>query len=336
MSQSAGYDEANPESILQFGVRIRNCTAREICGIANEPTPVERSSASSMKGVLGRVVEQYYGIPRNNSPEPDFPRAKVELKVVPLEIKNDEFGIKEPTSISLINYMTLVDERWDEASVRKKLNSILFVFFEFVEKSPLDSRVKDVVLWHPTVVDNALFEIDWLKTWQMVYDGEAHHLSETIAEVLAPRRKGPGGAKERLRPQPHNLAQPAKARAFALKTRFTNQIFEERVLHRPFESAISPSLLKRVRQHGPAAAAEHCQNILRPLVGRRLDAIARDYGTKLGFAKNIAATIIKDALGIKNRRSRIREFEQWGLEVKTLNLRRIRWNAFRISFFPCV
>ena len=143
-----------------------------------------------MKGVLGRVVEQYYGIPRNNSPEPDFPRAKVELKVVPLEIKNDEFGIKEPTSISLINYMTLVDERWDEASVRKKLNSILFVFFEFVEKSPLDSRVKDVVLWHPTVVDNALFEIDWLKTWQMVYDGEAHHLSETIAEVLAPSTEG--------------------------------------------------------------------------------------------------------------------------------------------------
>ena len=102
MSQSAGYDEANPESILQFGVRIRNCTAPRDLWHRQRTYTVERSSASSMKGVLGRVVEQYYGIPRNNSPSrAGLPQGKVELKVVPLEIKNDEFGIKEPTSMRL-------------------------------------------------------------------------------------------------------------------------------------------------------------------------------------------------------------------------------------------
>ena len=148
---------------------------------------------------------------------------------------------------------------------------------------------------------------------------------------MTPQRKGPGGAKERLRPQPHNLAQPAKARAFALKTRFTNQIFEERVLHRPFESAISPSCSNK-SGNSTGRGRRALPDILRPLHRRRLDTITRlrDEARLRQEHRRTSRTHLASKMAASG------SSKTWGLEVKTAIFAEIGWNAFRISFFPCV
>ncbi len=289
--------------------------------------------------MMGDVAEWYFGISKNSSPEPDFPHAGVELKVVPIERKGAGLGVSEPTSISQINYMTIVDERWQptpedshpRASVRKKLDKILFVFYEPNRNSPLDARVRDVVLWAPDEVANAVFEIDWERTWQLVCAGRAHKLSQSIAEVLAPRPKGTGHGQ--LRRQPYN-DEPAIPRAFALKTRFTSQIFEEKVLHHRFERVISKKLLERISHVGLRAAEERCLMALRPYVGWTVGELASETRVPLVRAKNLAASVVKRALGIRDPRIRARELEQWGFDVKTVGIRLRDGMPFESVSFP--
>lgn len=328
------YDEASPESILKFGGRTVGMTAREICAIAGRPDPSRRPAWKATKSTLGDVMEWYFGIPRNNSPEPDFPQAKVELKILPLKRKGSSFDVKEPTSISMIDYMTLLNEQWQTASVRKKLDHILFVFFAIQSDDILASRVRAVILWEPRPVDRAIFEIDWTRTWRMVGEGRAHQLSETQAEALAARRKGVGGPNDRGRPQPRSH-EPAKSRAWALKSVFTRQILRECVLDKPYESAFERSL-----PDVPISLIGHVEERVLSALGRftgmHLVEVAKRNGVELIDGKNLAASVVKRSLGFKSVNSRIREFDQFGIDVKTLNLRIQDGYPFEAVSFPVV
>ena len=97
MPRELAYDQADSQSILNFGKRVSGMTGRQICLLAGKEDPSRKTGWRATKNTLGDVMEWYYGIPKNNSPEPDFPLAKVELKIVPLEHKGIVLGIKEPT-----------------------------------------------------------------------------------------------------------------------------------------------------------------------------------------------------------------------------------------------
>lgn len=286
------------------------------------------------KGLLGDVMERYFGIPRNNSPEPDFPQARVELKILPLKRKGPGLAVKEATSISMIDYTTLLDETWERpASVRKKLARVLFVFFVIAEE-PMGSWVRDVILWEPGEVENAIFKVDWDRTWGMVSEGRAHELSEAQAKALAARRKGMGGPNERGRPQPRSPVL-APSRAWALKSSFTRQILEERVLRRPFESAFAP-LLPQIRAGGLDPAEERTLSSLSQFEGLSLASVAARMDIPLKGGKALAASIIKRSLGFQNVNAKIREFEQLGIDVKTLHLRNRDGLPFESVSFPVV
>lgn len=333
-SGSRDYDPRDPQSILEFGRRVIGLSAREICSRSGMEDPSSRTGWKGTKNVLGDVMEWYFGIPKNNSPLPDFPSAKVELKIVPLKRLDRRVTVKEPTSISMIDYMQLLEERWESASVRKKLDRVLFVLFIINPGDLMASPVRDVLLWEPGIVDNAVFEIDWTRTWKMVADGRAHHLSESQAEALAARRKGTGGPGEKGREQPKS-PEKAKSRAWSLKSSFTRQIFQERVLRRPYESAFEQSLAE-VRASGLKSAEGRILASLRRFKGQPLERIAAETGVPIGNGKNLAATIIKRSLGFKNVNARIREFDQLGIDVKTLNLSATDGSPYEAVSFPVV
>jgi DNA mismatch repair protein MutH len=328
------YDPKDPQSILEFGRRVIGISAREICLRSGMPDPSKRPGWKGTKNVLGDVMEWYYGIPKNNSPEPDFPQAKVELKILPLKRKGTLLAVKEPTSISMIDYTTLLTEKWQTATVRKKLNHVLFVFFAIRQDDLMASRVRAVVLWEPRPVDNAIFESDWTRTWNLVDEGLAHRLSESQAEALAARRKGMGGPSDRGRRQPKS-SEMAKSRAWALKSGFTRQILDEWVMDKRYESAFE-QFLPEVHISLLGHVEERVLSALGQFVGRQLDAIAERNGVKLTEGKNLAATIVKRSLGFKSVNSRIREFDQFGIDVKTLNLRLQDGYPFEAVSFPVV
>jgi DNA mismatch repair endonuclease MutH len=296
--------------------------------------PSARPGWKPTKSILGDVMEWYFGIPKNNSPEPDFPAAKVELKILPLKRKGTLLAVKEPTSISMIDYMTLLTEKWQTATVRKKLNHLLFVFFAIQLDDLMASRVRAVVLWEPRPVDNAIFQSDWTRTWKLVDEGLAHQLSESQAEALAARRKGMGGPSDRGRSQPKS-PEVAKSRAWALKSSFTRQILDEWVMDKRYESAFE-QFLPEVRVSLLGHVEERVLSSLGQFAGLRLDAIAERNGVELTGGKNLAASVVKRSLGFQSVNSRIREFDQFGIDVKTLNLRMQDGYPFEAVSFPVV
>jgi len=332
----APYDESDRESIRNYGLKVKGLTAREVCKLSGMGDPSVQPNWRETKSILGDVMEKYFQIRKNNSPVADFPQAGVELKVLPLKRgrSTGNLLVKEPTSISMIDYRTLPSETWERpATVRKKLEHILFVFFLIDSVDIMASTVKAVELWDASDPDRALFRIDWEDTRKKVAEGRADCLSEADARVLCARRKGVGGTADLRRYRTD--APPAPSRAWALKTAFTRQILEERVLGIKFESVLPPP----IAQSDPdllARAVERISSVLAPFEGRSLRAVAEAKGLKLARGKNLAATIIKKALGFKNVNAKMRELEQLGVAVKTLNLRLSDGWPFEAVSFPAV
>jgi DNA mismatch repair protein MutH len=330
-----GYDPSDPQSIWEFGLRIKRCSAREICARAGKSDPSGGQPGWKIaKNVLGDVMEWYYGIPKNNSPEPDFPEAGVELKTLPLKRTGTGLRIKEPTSIGMIDYKTLPGEAWERASVHKKLDQILFVFFVINPEDQMGSVVREVLLWRPATGDNAIFRVDWTRTRDLVAANRAYLLSESQARALAARRKGSGGAGERGSWQPGSPLE-AKSRAWALKSAFTRQVFGEKVLQEPYDSAFD-HVGADIRAAGFEQGERRILERLRRFNGVSVAAIAEDARVPIGTSKNLAASIVKHALGFRNVHSHIREFDQMGIDVKTLNLRRADGFPFEAVSFPVV
>ena len=71
------------------------------------PSTTTRKEISELsKGIYGNLVEElFYGIKPNNSPEPDIPAAKVEIKTTPYRVNaNGTISAKERLVLSMLNF----------------------------------------------------------------------------------------------------------------------------------------------------------------------------------------------------------------------------------------
>ena len=154
-----GYDSSSLDSICRYAKRLEGHTLREECP---ELTTLEDSHRR--KGSFGNAVEQYYfHYAINSDPNPDFEEVGTELKTTLLKLKRDgSFSAKERLVISMINYMSVVDETWETSSLQKKLQKILLVAYQYEKDiNPVDFLVKVVELWGVPQVDIPTFKSDW-------------------------------------------------------------------------------------------------------------------------------------------------------------------------------
>lgn len=305
--QTAGADE-----ILAYAKHLRGKTLRELLPASGA---LKEGSAGD-KGAFGQYVERIFRLPRSNAQRPDFEHAGVELKVVPLRDGTKEIRAKERTSVTMIDYTTLPRERWSDATARKKLQSILFVFYVHREGvDVLDLKIEDCIFWSPDEALLPQLEHDWSIVRQKVIDGEAHLISESDGRVLGAATKGAGGG--RTVPQPFNPSVGAKRRAWALKPSLTSWILTD--ARRP-QGVASISVASAL---GLPPASDFESAVLKRLSrfsGRTVKDVASELGVKLSVGKSGAALIVRRAVGILDDRALIREFEERGVEVKTVPL----------------
>jgi DNA mismatch repair protein MutH len=252
------------------------------------------------KGQAGRAIEAFFGIPANSKSEADFPGAGIELKALPIRRAGKIFNTKERTVISMIDYLSIVEERWENASVRKKLK-ILFVFFEHLHEAPKDRfPVLDFHLWTPDDRTNDLLRADWERVRQKVRHGLAHELSEGDGRIMGPCTKGVNARSRRRQPFSDI---PAKPRAFALKPAFTLEIFRQ-VRSRP----------PRVTIGGlPDDFENRMVTRFRPFVGRGIDDVADELAVARSNSKSYAAAVARRIFGGTSFKGEIREFAEMGL-----------------------
>lgn len=115
------YDDSSIESILKY--TEENLVGRSLHDILEEfqsseyktyedkekgtPSTTTRKEIGKLsKGRYGNIIEEcFYGFKPNNSPEPDIPAAKVEIKTTPYRVNaNGTISAKERLVLSMFNF----------------------------------------------------------------------------------------------------------------------------------------------------------------------------------------------------------------------------------------
>ncbi len=194
------------------------------------------------KGGLGQIVEKvFFGYALNSKQEADFKYLGRELKVAPLkEIKKSKDSIdirqrlglsaKERIVITIINYLTIVNENWNTATLKDKIRLIVMFYLHNAQVDKLDYIFKFIELWEPSEEDIKIIKNDWEKIVNKVKLGEAHNLSEGDTLYLGACTKG-STAESSLRDQPFSTLK-APQRAFCFKNSYVNSIISEILLKR--------------------------------------------------------------------------------------------------------
>lgn len=215
------YDKTSAESIYEYSLQL---FGNSLAKVVQLPEDVENSKN---RGDLGSLVEKYFF--KHNPPndhEPDFKEAGVELKTTGVVKKKDgNFKTKERLVLTMIDFMTLGNQKWETSAFLHKCKKMLILFYEYDKNISASNRkfVVKPLMYEIPASDLSVIKSDWEKIRQKVLDGKAHEISEGDTFYLGACRKGAGGTKEALRTQPYSEIK-AKGRAFSLKQGYLDKL----------------------------------------------------------------------------------------------------------------
>jgi len=186
----AAYDRTSPESILEFAKRLSGKTLAETVDMSQVTENLRN------KGDLGSLVEKFFfEYEPNSSSEPDFPEAGVELKTTGVKRKSKGgYQAKERLTLTMINYMELVNENWETSSLMEKCHLMLLLFTLYEKEVAVFNRrfVLEPILFKFPADDLLQIKLDWQKIKDKIENGKAHELSEGDTYYLSASRKGSG------------------------------------------------------------------------------------------------------------------------------------------------
>ncbi len=292
------------------------------------------------KGAAGQLVQVWFALdPNDGRAEADLVNVRftdgkvgdVEIKLVPLMLKKNGYRIKERCKVTSIEYASLLGETWVKSRARKKLLSVLFIFYEYAgAESWTKSRVKKVLVWEVEKEQlKDLIRSDWERTYDFVEKGRAHEISEGHNAVLGASTSGAGGEATYVT-QPRNADQPARKRAFSLKPAFLQTTYDWDASRDDFASikTLSDKVLGADLQKAILDGFE-------PYVGKTLGWIADELKIRKEVsAKQGPAILVRRVLGITNTKKRLLELEALGVSPKIIPVRRHDLRPCEAMSFP--
>lgn len=285
--------------------------ARTVEGTAPAEYALGTVVLKGRKGGYGCVVELLFGLDCDNRPEADFTSSGIELKATKLERIRSRWEVGERTSVHMIDYERLPDETWSRATIKKKLAKIIFCFYRWIPADdPLTWMIDKVYYWRPDEQQWEYLKADWEYIRARCAAGEAHLLSERDTFVLGAATKAADSTK--LRRQLGGGT--AKPRVFSLKQPFVRALYDA-ACGRP----AAASLVKTLRIRRIQAFEATLEDRLHAFEGRSVGGLAKEYGVAPTTAKQFSAMVVgrtvRRLLGIADPRARIREFEEFGIEM---------------------
>jgi len=135
------YDSSDQDSVYNFAKKLTGKTLRDILSpqIIQETENLFVNNGN--KGRFGHKIEKhYFGYDINSKQGADFP-CGLELKVTPIKLnKNGLLSPKERLKHNIINFNTIVNEKWETSSLLKKISSILLIRY----LDPKDSNINQL------------------------------------------------------------------------------------------------------------------------------------------------------------------------------------------------
>jgi DNA mismatch repair protein MutH len=149
------------------------------------------------KGGVGQRVEQALGLaPRFD--DVDDPESGVELKTLPVRLRDGRATVTEVTFVTMATTDSLVGETWATSRARKKLQQVLFVpVVDVADGAP--ARLGAAFLWRPDAHQAAQLRADW------------EDLSDLVARGLGFAVTSRRGVWLHLRPKARDAAQTRRA-----------------------------------------------------------------------------------------------------------------------------
>ncbi|MCZ2259143.1 Sau3AI family type II restriction endonuclease [Sporosarcina sp. G11-34] len=233
------YDETNKESIFQYAQKLKGQTFNEVCDqdkvfLQPDQDPLiykEEYKNKKRKGGLGEIIEErYFHYKIDNEARADFPKAELELKVTPYKInKNKTLSAKERLSISMIDYMKIIDTDFYDSNAWEKIKNILLIYYH--ADSEIQDRLNYIVdyiyLYSPSEADLKIILHDYDTIQKKVLDGKAHELSEGDTIYLGAATKSSSSKQRTSQPCSSELAKP---RAFSLKNSYMTYLLRNEIV----------------------------------------------------------------------------------------------------------
>lgn len=317
------YNPKDKKSIIDYAKLLKGKTLRQVC----DPSILKHNYTG--KGNFGQILEKFYfGYDPNSKSEADFFEIGMELKSSPLkQLKNNEYRSKERLVLSIIDYLKIVDQSFDESDFWKKNANILLIFYlHQAGFDILDYLIKLVDDWNFPNTDLEIIKKDWQLIKQKVADGKAHELSEGDTFYLGACTKGANA--QSVRKQPFSKI-PAKQRAYSLKQGYVNHIIASIAGEaKEVYGKLIPSVTVAKKQ----TIEEVVISKFKLYYGKNIEQILASTGIEINTtAKSFYANLTKAILGIELNKE-IEEFEKAEIIVKTVRLKENNLPKEDISF----
>lgn len=301
MHKKEPYNPKDKKSVIDYAKLLKGKTLREICN----PEIIEHNYTG--KGNFGQILEKFYfGYDPNSKSEADFTEIGLELKSSPLkQLKNNEFRSKERLVLNIINYIEVVNQKFEDSDFWKKNANILLIFYlHQAGYDVLDYLIKLVDEWNFPNTDLEIIKNDWELIKQKIVDGKAHELSEGDTFYLGACTKGANSNS--IRKQPFNDI-PAKQRAYSLKQGYVNHIIAS-IANEP--TGVYGKLIPSVDVARKQTIEEIVVSKFKYYFGKTVEQIIAETNVELNTtAKSFYANLTKAILGIELDKE-IEEFEK--------------------------
>jgi len=336
---NAPYDPDDRESVMRHARKLEGRTLRDAINTLVPPQELgvvmeeaAKFCTGKAKGKFGNAIEAGHFYYRPNSDKaPDLGWAELKCTGLKKLKKSDAKRAKERLVICMINFgggqradvPSLLDESFTTSHAKKKLESLLLVFYDYVKDVPvMDLEVDLVGHWSPDENELHMIEEDWKTIQSLIEQGKAHTLSEGMTNLLGACTKGAKGTDRVRQAKSTELAKP---RAFALKQAFVSHIYES--LKKPKKEALPEQSLAGMELYRQAKGRfeDFVLNRLNAYAGKPTIQICEELGVTGSFnGKSQHAQRMRRFLNAiltgnpEHSAKNLAEFKKTGLTIKTI------------------
>ena len=303
------YDKTNSLSIESYAQNLIGLTTKKALGF--------QQLLSGNKGGLGQILEKnYFRIPTNSRPTPDFEEAGVELKVTGyLKDKSGNPKAKERLVLNIINYLDVHYESFETSSFLTKNNTLLIIFYLYIKgENRLDFPIDYVQLFQFPKKDLKIIEDDWNKIMNKIKEGKAHEISEGDTNYLGACTKG--SSSKTVREQPFSPIL-AKQRAFSLKRKYLEDILNDYFVKG--KVTYKEPIIKDAKELDDTTFEEYVINKINIHKGKKIVDLAKELNVLVNpGSKSFTSHVAKAMLGVVS--NNIEEFDKANIKIKTIRI----------------
>ena len=305
-----------PEQVRTRAEELVGMTFRDVLDLGIAPEGVEREyNSRRYKGGMGNLLEErFFGYRANSDREPDFAEAGVELKATCADmLKDGRISAGERLVLTMISYDEEMPESIYDSHLWHKCGRILIVWY-LRDKSinPYDQRIIHVLMFTPPEEDMLVIEDDYRTIANLVRNGRADELSESLTSYLGACTKGATRVRSMRNQALYAPGRKARARAFSFKRSYMDYVLHHYVMGVPE----AESIVEDPRELERRTLVDYVTDVINGYRGKTDRELCAMLDMEYTGNKAQWTTIAYRLLGAHGDRAA--EFEKAGIRVRTL------------------